>query len=219
MGLKLAGEQSAPWWTEPPQAPVPLNGQDLNNCGNIALAAGKTLTPSTRLVPRVSGRYYAGPQITRQAAGDTALGPNAMKFIPFIVDAASETYDRITINVSTLGGAGAKVRLSLYNDSNGVPGSLVLDAGEVDVTATGIKEIAISQTLNRGIYWLATLCNDGTVRIMHNDRPATMEQVGGLGFYDLHGVSASQTYGAAPNPAPSVSMTDYREVIVVLRKA
>lgn len=69
---------------------------------------------------------------------------------------ASLTFDRIACHVSFGGTAGAVVRLGIYrSDSNGLPSTLILDAGTVDSTSTGVKEITISQTLAAGSYWLA----------------------------------------------------------------
>ncbi|NDI23190.1 MAG: hypothetical protein EBY76_09135 [Betaproteobacteria bacterium] len=51
------------------------------------------------------------------------------------------------------------MRLGVYNDSNGAPGSLLIDAGQVSWTsATGAAtlSITISQTMNAGWYWTAS---------------------------------------------------------------
>ena len=56
----------------------------------------------------------------------------------------------------------ATVRLGIYNNTNGQPSTLILDAGTVTPTAANtVYEITISQTLSAGFYWLA-FCQQGT---------------------------------------------------------
>ena len=51
------------------------------------------------------------------------------------------------------------MRLGIYNSSETTfePNTVVLDAGTVDTSSTGIKEITISQTLNAGLYFLTAV--------------------------------------------------------------
>ena len=50
------------------------------------------------------------------------------------------------------------VRLGIYNETNGLPSTVLLDAGTVSATAAStIYEITISQSLNPGFYWLAVV--------------------------------------------------------------
>lgn len=69
---------------------------------------------------------------------------------------AAATYTRIGINMTSGGGAGTVARLGIYEvNSSGSPGLEVLDAGTVDTSTTGLKEITISETLTAGRYFLA----------------------------------------------------------------
>lgn len=128
------------------------------------------------------------------------------------------TIDRMAIQVSA--GAAGSVRLGIYNDGNNLhPGSLLLDAGTIDVSTTGMKELSLvsDQALAKGIYHVAWL-SDVTPQLKA-DRVDTM----------LLGVSASvlynpqcqwyaaQIYGALPNPFPSATLGDYMMVRVALR--
>ena len=82
----------------------------------------------------------------------------------FVYITKRTTFTRIGINVVAGGGAGSNCRLGIYKPtSNHQPGVLVLDAGEVDVSTTGVKEITISQALSPGIYWLMLANESGTV--------------------------------------------------------
>jgi hypothetical protein len=69
---------------------------------------------------------------------------------------AEATYTRIGINMTSGGGASTVARLGIYEvNSSGSPGPIVLDAGTVDTSTTGMKEITISETLTAGRYFLA----------------------------------------------------------------
>jgi len=57
------------------------------------------------------------------------------------------TIDRLGARVKT-GASGKKIRFGIYNDDGSVnPGSLLLDAGEVDASSAGMKVITIDQQL------------------------------------------------------------------------
>jgi hypothetical protein len=76
-------------------------------------------------------------------------------YIPIFV-AEETTYDRIGIYVYSAVSATADLRVFAWN--NGVPGSLILSAGTVDTSTTGLKELTINLTLGRGYYFLAVRC-------------------------------------------------------------
>lgn len=68
---------------------------------------------------------------------------------------ATLSFDRICVNVS-VAASGNIARLGVYGtDSNGLPSSLVFDAGSISCATTGLKEIVISQTLTAGWYYAA----------------------------------------------------------------
>ena len=110
---------------------------------------------------------YAGsrPQLKRQSGSymRTPIGlQNTFSvihqrayYMPIYVESTT-TFDRLALSTaSTFSGTGT-VRMGIYNDSNGAPSTLVLDAGTVSATAASTNyEITISQSLNPGFYWLA----------------------------------------------------------------
>lgn len=93
------------------------------------------------------------------AGGALALVANTLYAFPFFVP-ATRKFDRIAINV-TVKGTAASARLGVYADDGSVaPRRLVLDAGTVDMTTVGVKQITISLTLQGGeLYWLVIVCN------------------------------------------------------------
>jgi len=68
------------------------------------------------------------------------------------------TYDRIATRTSaTFSGSGV-TRLGIYADNNGVPSTLLLDAGTISATASNTNyEITINQSLTAGLYWLCSV--------------------------------------------------------------
>jgi len=129
-------------------------------------------------------------------------------------------FDRIGINVTTAGAAGALARLGIYkvDQSTYYPSSLVLDAGAVDCTGTGVKFITINQILEIGWSLLALVVNDATIAMSYNDRGLT--PLGGAGPNILvnYGWQVAQAYGALPDPYPAGG-TYYNAKQVALRVA
>jgi hypothetical protein len=134
----------------------------------------------------------------------TALTANRIYAHPFVVP-KTITLDRIAVNCTTLGTA-SNLRLGIYSDSNSEPGSLVLDAGAVDTTTTGVKALTINQQLTAGLYWLAAVSNNGTHAFRVPAIASTVNVFGvastlptgvGTHFY------AAQTYGALPSTFPT----------------
>ena len=99
---------------------------------------------------------------TRTLRGYVTFAPRANHLYAFYYPVLRRMrFDRIGIHVHTASStSGAKARLGIYADNgNFYPGKLILDAGEVDLTTTGQKEIEINVVLDRGVYWLAYVSN------------------------------------------------------------
>lgn len=134
----------------------------------------------------------------------TALTADRIYAHPFLVPKAI-TLDKIAVNCTTLV-AGGGLRLGIYSDSNGEPGALVLDAGTIDSSGTGVKTKDINQTLTPGLYWLAAASKSATHAFRVPAIAATINVFGvastlptgvGTHFYAAH------AYGALPDPFPS----------------
>lgn len=77
------------------------------------------------------------------------------------------TFTGISIYVDVAAAAGGVVRLGIYDtDSRGRPGNLVLDAGTVASTSTGVKTITISQSLSAGKYFLTAVSQTATCNLL-----------------------------------------------------
>lgn len=105
----------------------------------------------------VSGRYHISGTGYHSSAGTniTMSTANRCFYIPILIGVQT-TFDRIAARTaSTFSGSGVW-RLGIYNNANGAPSSLVLDAGTVSPTAAStVYPITINQTLSIGWYWLA----------------------------------------------------------------
>jgi len=135
-----------------------------------------------RRVGATADRYY-GPMVAG-ATATAAMTANVIYASPFAV-VRTITLDRIAINVTTVA-AGATARLGIYADAGTTyPGSLVLDAGTVDVSTTGMKTITISQQLTPGLYWL----------VVWSGGAPTIRGVAGGGAYPI--LSLDNTLAAA----------------------
>lgn len=108
------------------------------------------LTNSTGIYYKTPSSQFAATTVTHQRTYYTPIFINK-----------TVTFDRIACRTSTFVGT-STVRLGIYNESNGLPSTVLLDAGTVSCTAaTTVYEITISQSLNPGMYFLA-FCQQGT---------------------------------------------------------
>lgn len=144
------------------------------------------------------------------AEGNSTLNLTADR-IDFVLFVCQQpiTFTRIGMNVTT--GTASKIcRLGIYEvAADGSPGDLVLDAGTIDCSTTGEKEIAISQELN-GLYYLCYISNgvSGVTTVRHNaDTPYNFGTASGTSTIDTMSLYAtSQTgvvSGGLDSTAPS----------------
>ena len=120
------------------------------------------------------------------------------------------TIDRIAVRVSAVNGGGSG-RLGIYDSKDCTPNNLILDAGEVDCSATGVKAAVVEQQLAPGLYFfVATFSHDPSIYYLNH----AYDQAGyilGSRTDDLYhpygGFFGSLAYGALPNPFPSPLLT------------
>lgn len=155
-----------------------------------------------------SGRYYFGHMTGGNTGGSTFDATRPVFGV--LIARRAVTLDRIGISVTTAA-ASTVARLGIYRDTGtGFPGTLLLDAGEVDCSTTGGKEIVISQALTPGIYWLTMMTNGSTITI---ESMPNGSHNGWFGYSTLtaNGAAASsyeagpQTYGALASDASTYS--------------
>ena len=136
---------------------------------------------------------YVGRWYTSSSAGlsNNRGIPAEATLVPFLCP-VNFTADRIAIAVSTVD-ATTNVRLGIYNSrTDGMPGTVLLDAGTVGVATVGEQSIVISQALTKGtLYWLVAT---STV----NGGPARG-----------YGVSTNANYGGSPDLGRSSLTSGY----------
>lgn len=174
------------------------NGQVLvaDGSGGTAWGNGASAPSESVGVPLTASNYFAG----EGATATKSFSLNLMVVGPLYV-ARAATLTRIGCRVTTAGSTGALQRLVIYSDNgDGRPGDLLLDAGTIDATTTGAKEITISQAITPGLYWLGAVPQGATSTIR------TRRDIGLMGHTDLDtvlqndlvGYTQSSVSGAAP---------------------
>lgn len=161
--------------------------------------------PRTPALGFAAGGWY-GPTMTG-ANSTPASTLNRCLLAPFLVPRAA-SFDRIGIEVTTAA-ATAVVRLGIYNSANGLPTTVLLDAGTVDASTTGAKEITISQTLTPGWWFLASVvqvasgvvirCKVGPGPGIFEFAVGTASLVGGMFQSSMSGALATYTNGLSGN--------------------
>lgn len=177
---------------------------------------------------------YVGPLFV-YASGAVIPAVNNPGFTPLAIP-NDGTYDRIGVEVTTVGGAGSQVRLAIYaNSSSNTPGSLIVDAGTVATDSgagTGFKEITISAALSRGVVWLAARAvtaapylrgGSGCAYAITSTTATTVSNLGAsaaftTGFAQWYKTGGSES-GAYPSTAIAVDTVYYTAPRILLRKA
>lgn len=137
--------------------------------------------------------YYFSPAISASSA-TSAMVADRLHYQPIVLPGA---VTRIGIEVTT--GAAGTCRLGIYSNVNGLPGSLIVDAGDVDTTNIALVEATIAVTLGTEWVWLAAnFSSTPTVRVgalnngvIGNNNPST----------PVRGIYAALAYGALPATA------------------
>jgi len=166
--------------------------------------------------PKV-GQYYPSIHLHAWGGGTRADVPaNCLRAVYYPILRKCK-FDRIGLRVVGAGGAGAKIRLGIYDDKDFYPNSLIVDAGEVDASTTGDKELTIDQTLE-GAYWLVCNTNDATIDFRY---PASFFPLWEANLQHWGcGYVISQTYGALPSTFPTgATITTWDAVSIFLRVA
>lgn len=179
--------------------------------------------------PAATGRWYR-PAYIKDAVDAVPLTLGDMTAVRIHLEAG--TLDRIAAHhFSTAGGAGEVQRLGIYNDDNGRPGSLLLDAGTIDLTTgNAFKAITISQAVSDAWYWLASV-RQGTTNTAHmvgygtDDQHQSLmdwQEFDGTAIHDkgLWIARTTGVTGALPNPYGTITMErSHQQPMVAVRYA
>jgi hypothetical protein len=152
-------------------------------------------------------RWYTMPLACTALSVSGALTADRFYAIPFYCPKAI-VLDSISINCTTTVSSGA-VQLGIYGDTNGEPDARILDAGNVATTSTGVKTIAINQSLAGGtLYWLVALSKSATHAFRAPALAGVVEVIGEDAACPTTHIThfyAAQAYGALPANFPTVT--------------
>lgn len=152
------------------------------------------------------------------AGSPSGVALTAGRMYIWTMEVFSETIQIVSANLNVNTGATGTTnlaRLAIYNMNmaNGKPSSLVADLGTVAIGTTGSKTISgLTVNLAPGMYVVALLLSDNaTLTKLNMDSPTSFCSKGlaisGSSFPDYPYIT--QTWDAAPNPAPStITATD-----------
>jgi hypothetical protein len=100
---------------------------------------------------QITGRYIR----TADRGGAAAPTTNRVFYVPIWIETAC-TVDRIGVfHEATTGGASSVARMAIYTNSGNLPTTKVVEATIDLTTAAAFKAATISQSLTRGLHWLA----------------------------------------------------------------
>lgn len=143
-----------------------------------ALAAKAPIagTPTAPTFAFPSGTYVAPLLVSSTALSAADSLRLAPCFIPQTL-----TITRFVGEVTTAGSSGSKMRLGIFADTGaGMPGALVLDAGQINGDSATVQEITLgsSLVLTPGWYWVGAAAQSATPTMPRHGRSGP---VGGAG--------------------------------------
>lgn len=162
-----------------------------------------------RVGTSIPNRYYIAGMDSQGALGaPAAVAANTLYALPLMVGRGG-TIDSVGVNVSTAVNS-SNVRMGIYRNLNGIPGTLLLDLGTVATTPAGFREITgLSLKLQPGLHWLAAVfSHTPTVR-----QVAQANIMGILGVDNAattavgSGYTASFTYAVLPAIFPALTVS------------
>lgn len=129
-------------------------GAEVTSAGDAGRSVADAVTNGTTTLTSATAAFTTtdpGRKITgTNIPANTYIQSRTNSTTITMTQAASGSGSGGTLNIS-----GCVVRLGIYNDSSGVPGSLLIDAGTIDGSSATVQEITISQAITAGVYWFA----------------------------------------------------------------
>lgn len=125
---------------------------------------------------------------------------------------APGTYTKLSVNITTPGNVGAKIRVGIYAEAvDGYPAALLADLGEADATSTGIVSFSMMVPIAApSALYLAVVTMDPTVVLQSYD--ATQNQPLGVYFTGTStvtpkAITVDLTFGALPTDLTATQYT------------
>jgi len=161
---------------------------------------------SLRSIGGTGGCYPAGVLNLNLEPTAVSPGQNLLHAVPFYLPGVPNTVTKLGVKITT--GAAGNLRLGIYDNKGEdrlYPGKLILDAGSVDTSSTGVKTVTIRQDLPRGLKWAAVLYSGGIAMSGFTSAAATWAL---LGYSEdpsnrYTAIRVAYSYAALPNPYPA----------------
>jgi hypothetical protein len=154
-----------------------------------------------------AGLYY-GNEANGLAPSAFTLTADTLYLFPVVPFTLDTPVDRLAAYCTT-GVASAFVRLGVYSDANGLPGSLILETGPHDATVTNTALVGtISYTVPRGVpLWFAMVSGHAAAvrAVVTGGAPSLGTAATGASFYTRY--TMAHTMGALPAAASSLTPT------------
>lgn len=155
----------------------------------------------------VTGRWYAHTGHGAHSAATPTL--NRLFCVPVVFrDAVTLTGLGMRVTSGSGAASGGIIRLGIYNDSNGMPGSLRLSAGSIVQEQVGSFSVAISHAVSANtLYWLACVSQVANCQVGHiaDGNPLVSGSIAELGgSVGYAGFCQDSITGALPDPFVSL---------------
>jgi len=194
---------------------VPANNTITLNSGKILQGNASNVGAAVdgSMAHYQTGIYYPPHWINNNASGTGAIVANTLYGVRFYVW-EPHTFQSIGVRITTSIDA-KHIRFGIYNDSNGLPGSLLIDAGAATTSGTSAQDAEVTGNnatpMGVGWYWLAFV-SDAALTLAQFATSANRWDGGAASLsatLATQRVSASFSYaalsGADPFPSPAVS--------------
>lgn len=143
-------------------------GDECYNTNSASGPAGPLLCDGTSWYPAIPLTFNGGIVSGQYSfpwgglpASSTTFTSGEFRCYPVYIGPGA-ALERINVEVTVVGDASSTARPGIYKDNGSwVPGALVLDAGTVATTSTGVLEITLGSplTLTPGWYWVGAVTN------------------------------------------------------------
>ena len=153
-----------------------------------------------------TGQYYVGIIQDAAPTNQSSIDDNLRASAIYIT--RNVTIDRIGVQVQ-VAQATASTRFGIYESgADGLPSKLLIDAGTIDSSTTGFKEITVNQAL-RGprIYWGAYVHSIDNVELRSRGVMPSLGFGSGGGTNPNNSVTVSHTFGVLPDPYGTSTIT------------
>jgi hypothetical protein len=184
----------------------------LSSADDTTQKALDTLNSTAIFFPIATGDWYDNSTHGDATNSSSTFGCSAdvLRAVRFRVE-DSYSFDRIAVEKTAGTGTGAFCRLGIYDDNGNRPGDLVFETSQFAFDTNQVYEITISQTLNRGAYWLAVvhgvIANVRTLRAFGNTEGVSIAFANSSTVVKNIMVEVAHTFGALPDPFGTATLS------------